>query len=77
MCGTIGKGAYSKVKRVVRFEHGSDTIEKLKAFQLSQQEGKEGTEFDADEVAEFAMKVMHKPTLRRERAIRYDEKGEM
>jgi serine/threonine protein kinase len=77
VCSTIGKGAYSKVKRVVRFEHGSATIEKLKAFQQSQQDGNEGTEFDADEIAEFAMKVMHKPTLKRERAIRYDEKGEM
>ena len=25
------------------------------------------------EQAEFAMKMMHKPTLKRERAIRYDE----
>ena len=33
--------------------------------------------FEEDEVAEFAMKMMHKPTLRRERAIRYNEKGEM
>jgi serine/threonine protein kinase len=30
-----------------------------------------------DDVAEFAMKMMHKPTLRKERAIRYDTKGEM
>lgn len=29
------------------------------------------------EQAEFAMKMMHKPTLKRERAIRYDEQGEM
>ena len=27
--------------------------------------------------AEFAMKMMHKPTLYRERAIRYDTNGEM
>ena len=26
---------------------------------------------------EFAMKMMHKPTLKRERAIRYDKNGEM
>ena len=32
---------------------------------------------DMDDVAEFAMKMMHKPTLKRERAIRYDTKGEM
>ena len=30
-----------------------------------------------DDFAEFAMKMMHKPTLRRERAIRYDAAGEM
>ena len=30
-----------------------------------------------EDEAEFAMKMMHKPTLRRERAIRYDTKGEM
>jgi serine/threonine protein kinase len=29
------------------------------------------------EVAEFAMKIMHKPSLRNQRAIRYDIKGEM
>ena len=34
-------------------------------------------EMDPDEVAEFAMKMMHKPTLKRERAIRYDAGGEM
>lgn len=34
-------------------------------------------EFDESEIAEFAMKMMHKPTLRRERAIRYNEVGEM
>ena len=28
-----------------------------------------------DELAEFAMKMMHKPTLKRERAIRYDAAG--
>ena len=32
---------------------------------------------DMEDVAEFAMKMMHKPTLKRERAIRYDTKGEM
>ena len=30
-----------------------------------------------DDFAEFAMKMMHKPTLRRERAVRYDAAGEM
>ena len=30
-----------------------------------------------DELVEFAMKMMHKPTLKRERAIRYDKDGEM
>ena len=37
----------------------------------------EDNEEDSDELAEFAMKMMHKPTLRRERAIRYDAAGEM
>ena len=32
---------------------------------------------ESDKEAEFAMKMMHKPTLYRERAIRYDTKGEM
>jgi hypothetical protein len=26
---------------------------------------------------QFAMKIMHKPSLKRERAIRYDTNGEM
>jgi serine/threonine protein kinase len=57
----IGAGSYSKVKRVVR-----------------QDTNQEGTQIDVEgECAEFAMKMMHKPTLKRERAIRYDLKGEM
>jgi serine/threonine protein kinase len=67
VCENIGRGSYSKVKRVIRLEHGTDTIAKLQTSQ----------EVDPEEVAEFAMKMMHKPTLKRERAIRYDEKGEM
>ena len=39
-------------------------------------EGAAGGEGD-DELVEFAMKMMHKPTLKRERAIRYDKDGEM
>jgi hypothetical protein len=46
----IGRGAFSKVKRVVRrYEEG-------------------GRQFEDP----FAMKMMHKPTLVRERAVRYD-----
>ena len=30
-----------------------------------------------EELVEFAMKMMHKPTLKRERAIRYDKDGTM
>jgi ABC-type branched-subunit amino acid transport system ATPase component len=57
----IGAGSYSKVKRVVRQDTNQD-----------------GTGIDQEgECAEFAMKMMHKPTLKRERAIRYDLQGEM
>ena len=57
----IGAGSYSKVKRVVKQDTNQDGA----------QTGDEG------ETAEFAMKMMHKPTLKRERAIRYDLSGEM
>jgi hypothetical protein len=53
----IGKGGFSKVKRVIR---------------RSQQKQDED-----EEEMQFAMKIMHKPSLKRERAIRYDTKGEM
>jgi hypothetical protein len=29
VCNNIGRGSYSKVKRVIRLEHGSDTMVKL------------------------------------------------
>lgn len=47
----------------------------VEKFQRGEQT--EQPEFDDSEIAEFAMKMMHKPTLRRERAIRYDQAGEM
>ena len=53
----IGKGGFSKVKRVIR---------------RSQQKLDED-----EEEMQFAMKIMHKPSLKRERAIRYDTNGEM
>ena len=53
----IGKGGFSKVKRVIR---------------RSQQKQDED-----EEEMQFAMKIMHKPSLKRERAIRYDTDGEM
>lgn len=53
----IGKGGFSKVKRVIR---------------RSQQKQDED-----EEEMQFAMKIMHKPSLKRERAIRYDTNGEM
>jgi len=53
----IGKGGFSKVKRVIR---------------RSQQKQDED-----EEEMEFAMKIMHKPSLKRERAIRYNTEGEM
>ena len=70
VCNNIGRGSYSKVERVIRME--------------TKQQGKnENWTKDSDdggeeqEYAEFAMKMMHKPTLKRERAIRYDAAGEM
>jgi hypothetical protein len=57
VCNSIGRGAYSKVKRVIRRS-------------ICQED-------DDVELAEFAMKIMHKPSLKSQRAIRYDFKGEM
>ena len=59
----IGKGSFSKVKRVIRMQ-SNDTKQNLESLAGSQD-------------CQFAMKMMHKPTLRRERAIRYDKNGEM
>jgi len=39
--------------------------------------GREAGAEGEEELVEFAMKMMHKPTLKRERAIRYDKDGEM
>jgi serine/threonine protein kinase len=65
---SIGCGSFSKVKKVIRRS-------------VSKPQDQEGVTDEAIEeeceVAEFAMKIMHKPTLRRERAVRYDTKGEM
>ena len=58
----MGKGAVSKVKRVVR-----------RAVCKPDEEVDE----EDVELAEFAMKIMHKPSLRSQRAIRYDFSGEM
>lgn len=64
---SIGRGAFSKVKRVVR----RSICTKAADDDLSE------TAEDEVELAEFAMKIMHKPTLKRERAVRYDTNGEM
>ena len=92
VCNNIGRGSYSKVKRVVRLDKAqmkqlhkmqSETQspadveetkddsdpEKQNPLRLANEEAEEGEE---NEPAEFAMKMMHKPTLKRERAIRYD-----
>jgi len=65
---SIGCGSFSKVKKVIRRS-------------VSKPQDEEGVTDEANEeeceIAEFAMKIMHKPTLRRERAVRYDTKGEM
>lgn len=58
----MGKGAFSKVKRVVR---------------RSVCKPDEEVDEEDVELAEFAMKIMHKPSLRSQRAIRYDFSGEM
>lgn len=52
----IGKGSFSKVKKVIR------TNKK---------------ETDGDETTAFAMKMMHKPALEKQRAVTYTDKGEM
>ena len=84
VCNNIGRGSYSKVKRVIRLEHGTETMAKLQSYHAALEKAQSQAEidplktiFDPEEVAEFAMKMMHKPTLRRERAIRYDEAGQM
>ena len=46
----IGKGAFSKVKKVVRQNKNSE-----------------------DEVTAFAMKMMHKPALEKQRAVTYSD----
>lgn len=52
----IGRGSYSKVKKIVR--------------QFKEEDGHYAEEA-------MAMKMMHKPTLNKERAIRYNTSGEM
>jgi serine/threonine protein kinase len=54
----IGKGSFSKVKKVLRKWTDSET---------------EG----ADIEKYFAMKMMHKPLLQKQRAVKYSESGEM
>ena len=47
---------------------------------LSNRNEKDGiadAEEDDVEIAEFAMKIMHKPSLKSQRAIRYDTLGQM
>jgi len=66
---SIGCGSFSKVKRVIRRSVSKPTDEDGVIDQAEHDE--------EVEVAEFAMKIMHKPTLKRERAIRYDTQGEM
>jgi serine/threonine protein kinase len=64
---SIGSGSFSKVKKVIR----------RSVSKPSQADGLQEEDEDDVEIAEFAMKIMHKPTLKRERAIRYDTAGEM
>lgn len=35
VCNNIGRGSYSKVKRVLRLEHGKETMAKLQKHQAS------------------------------------------
>lgn len=35
VCNNIGRGSYSKVKRVIRLEHGSETMLKLQSYQAA------------------------------------------
>ena len=66
MLETIGEGSYSEVKRAVRRSCDKEGEEEL------------GHHSEKDtEVAEFAIKIMHKQSLESQRAIRYDLKGEM
>lgn len=64
---SIGKGSFSKVKRVVR----------RSVSNRNEAEGIAEADEEDVEIAEFAMKIMHKPSLKNQRAIRYDTKGEM
>lgn len=64
---SIGKGSFSKVKRVVR----------RSVSNRNEAEGIADADEEDVEIAEFAMKIMHKPSLKNQRAIRYDTKGEM
>jgi hypothetical protein len=59
----IGKGSFSKVKRVIRMQ-SNDTKLNLESLAGSQD-------------CQFAMKMMHKPILMQQRAVRYSNNGEM
>ena len=59
----IGKGSFSKVKRVMRMQT-NDTKLNLESLAGSQD-------------CQFAMKMMHKPILMQQRAVRYSNNGEM
>lgn len=59
----IGKGSFSKVKRVIRMQ-SNDTKQNLESLAGSQD-------------CQFAMKMMHKPILMQQRAVRYSNNGEM
>ena len=59
----IGKGSFSKVKRVIRMQT-NDTKLNLESLAGSQD-------------CQFAMKMMHKPILMQQRAVRYSNNGEM
>jgi hypothetical protein len=59
----IGKGSFSKVKRVIRMQT-NDTKQNLESLAGSQD-------------CQFAMKMMHKPILMQQRAVRYSNNGEM
>ena len=59
----IGKGSFSKVKRVIRMQ-SNDTKLNLESLAGSQD-------------CQFAMKMMHKQILMQQRAVRYSNNGEM
>jgi hypothetical protein len=44
VCNNIGRGSYSKVKRVIRLEHGSETMLKLQTFQAKQAQSQQAEE---------------------------------